>query len=623
MSTASYLQRFLFRWKYAILIILIISATSGAVSFEINRWLPNYALSFSHLIAQQFQTKISFKTVNYRFPNYIIFKDVNVIGSDEKAPILQASEVIMNFSFPLLTSATPLNYVIMDGMAINFPVLKNYLIRHHKKIFAWAKTLPKGNMRLLVPDGQCYLKDYLHGNPAAFKIDLSLNQGRVSAHGYWFDSDRYNYELFGNVRNAGFDLDKLTLIQGRSSMNLWGSWRDNNIDWKGFIFYDKFYILDIDGHLKIHDKDIVLDQLSFSIDGNGVGARGHCTKQDLYQCDADMTYWQGTQHLGEQGPVKNVNLHLHAQNTPRGLVLNGTADLSFLFDPNAPASIQNAHIDFKDLKARIINGNSLKLKIGDSSLILILKNKTLSPIKVPLQNLLASIDYAVPYQKTVNLSARMLAGHCYSRIFLDTSSFPWQIKSQGRFDGVVINHGILSGAFNLQTSETIQLSGNLALHNGNFNDTPFQAWAAKTLQMPSLENVSGADLSFQFKIDGKSRMLKDLRLNTDNFDLSGNFYLDEDDLVSSQGSVRFSEKLLNESDIGRHIIGLVRGAWTLPFEFRLSGNVHRMNFEWDNSPLKDKVRQHMFSFFERIIDRRMDAHPYYNVTIPNESVSPG
>ena len=51
-------------------------------------------------------------------------------------------------------------------------------------------------------------------------------------------------------------------------MNLWGSWHNNSIDWKGFIFYDKFYILDIDGHLKIQDKDIVLKQLSFSIDGD-------------------------------------------------------------------------------------------------------------------------------------------------------------------------------------------------------------------------------------------------------------------------------------------------------------------------------------------------------------------
>ena len=118
-------------------------------------------------------------------------------------------------------------------------------------------------------------------------------------------------------------------------------------------------------------------------------------------------------------------------------------------------------------------------------------------------------------------------------------------------------------------------------------------------------------------------MVDDIKLNTDDFNLSGFYHLDADDLVSSQASAQFSKKLLSESPIGRKIIGLVRGAWTLPFEFSLSGNMYRMNFQWDNSPLKDKVRQHLFSFFESIIDRRMDAHPYYNVTMPNESVSPG
>jgi len=363
MSMVNYLQRSLFRWRYAILIILIISAIAAFVSFQINRWLPNYALSFSRLIAQQFHTQISFETVKYRFPNYIIFKDVNVLEFEGKSPILQTSSVIMNFTFPLFSSATPLNDITINDMSINFPILKDYLNRHNKKIYAWARTLPKGNMRLLVPNGRIYLKDYLTGSSISFNTDLSLDQGRVSAHGSWIKNNKVNYELNGNIHNAGFDLDKLTLVEGRSSLNLWGGWHGNDIGWKGFIFYDNFYILDIDGHIKIQDKDIILDHLSFSIDGDGVGARGHCSKQGLFQCDADMTYWHGTQRPDQQIPFKNINLHLHAQNSPQGLSFNGAADLYFLFIPNAPVFLQNTHLDFKGLKAQVINGNSLNLKI--------------------------------------------------------------------------------------------------------------------------------------------------------------------------------------------------------------------------------------------------------------------
>ena len=620
MLTARFLQRFLFKWKYAILIISMISALAGGVSIQIDRWLPNYALSFSHLVSQQFHTQITFNSVNYRFPNYIIFKDVDVREFDGKTHLLQASKVTMDFSFPLFSSATPLNYIIIKDMEVNYPVLKDYLTRHHKKICAWARALPKGNFRLIIPDGKFYQKDYRQSPPRAFKIDLNIEQGRVSALGFWDAPDRFNYELEGTIRNAGFDLDKLTLKNGRSSMNLWGSWRDNAVDWNGFIFYDKFYILDIDGHLKIDDRDIVLKRLSFSIDGNGVGAQGHCSRQGLFQCDADVTYLQGGQHLDQQGPFKKVNLHLHAQNTLHGLSINGAADLSMRLNPAPRTSIQNLHFDFKGLKARAINGNLIKLRIKQVQAILSIQN---DKYDIPLESVLATINFSVPYQKTMTLSARMLDGHCHSRIFLDTSSVPWHIKSQVDLDGVAVDQGLLSGTFNIESSKDTKISGNIALHNGDFNDTKFQAWMAKTLQMPSLEHLSGADISCQFRVDGRSKMLDDLKLSTDDLDLNGNFYLDGDDLVTSRGSLRFSKKLLSESDIGRHIIGLVRGAWTMPFEFSLSGNMYRMNFQWDKSPLKDKVRQHLFSFFESIIDRRMDAHPYYNVTMPNESVSPG
>jgi hypothetical protein len=190
-------------------------------------------------------------------------------------------------------------------------------------------------------------------------------------------------------------------------------------------------------------------------------------------------------------------------------------------------------------------------------------------------------------------------------------------------------HGLLSGNFDLQTSKNIELTGALKLHHGNFDDSDFQAWMVKTLQMPSLDHVSNADSSCHFKIDGtmlgrrQQLLLDDLKLKTDNFDLNGFFHLDADDFVSSQIAIRFSKKLLGESPIGRKIIGLVQGAaWAFPFEFSLSGNMSKMNFQWDNSPLKNKVRQHMFSFIQRMIDQHMDDRTSYNVTTPNESVSP-
>ncbi len=596
MLMANYLQRFLFKWKYAILIIFVFSAMMATFSFQINRWLPQYALSLAHTIGQESQTKIFFRTARYHFPDHIILKDVKIFGIDGKNPMLQAPRVTVGF----------FNKIIIDGLMIDFPILKNYLTRYSKKNRTWARTIPPKGIHLVVPNGEFYPTGHNKGNPIAFNTDLTLNQGHLNAMGSLGDNDKFNYTLNGTIRNAGFDMDKFTLEDGRSSMNLWGSWQDNDIDWKGFIFYDKLYILDIDGHLNIQNNDIILKKLSFSVNGNDVAASGHCLTPNPFQCDANIA-------------LRNTSLHLHAQNSPQGIVFNGMID------------VQNIHLGFEDLTARIVNDNLLKLKIKRLQSIFSVQDTEHS---LPLENVLASINFAYAYRKDISLSAQMYAGALHSHIFLNTSSLPWQIKGQGKFEGMDINrlnndfssfkqcHGLFSGNFNFQAPKDIEITGNLGFHNGNFNDSDFQKWVAKILQMPGLNHVSGADLSCRFKINGRSKTLDDLKLNTDNFNLNGFFHLDDDDLVSSQVSASFSKKLLSESPIGRDIIGLVRGAWTLPFEFDLSGNVYRMNFQWNNSPLKDKVHQHLFSFVERMIDRRMDARSY-NFTIQRESVSPG
>jgi len=609
MLTTNYLQRSLFKWKLAVLLILIITAMITAISFSINRYLPKYALAYCNLLNQQLTAKISFSSIRYRFPNTLILKNVQVFEPNAKTPMLETPRMAMAFSLPISSSGPSLNYVVLKDMTVDFVALKNYWKQHSPSLYAWTRALPKENLRLLLSNGRLYLKG-LTGQPISFTIDFSLKQNHVAAQGFWEDTQKFHYELYGDMVESGFNLSKLDVEGGQVSVNLWGRWQKDSIDWKGFILYKKFYILDINGHLNIQDRDLILKGLSFSVNGDDVAMAGHCSKQKLFQCGADMTFSRPKQHLSPQEPLKNMNLHLEAQNTTQGLFFTGHADLNFL--------LQNAHLDFQNLKAHLMNTDFLKLKIDHLSASWASPDKH----KILIENLLASIHLAQSSQANIALSARMYAGNYHGRIFLDTTSLPWQIKGQGKFEGVDINrlsdtfsflqqcHGIAWGSFNFQALKDIQLAGALRIHQGDFSDPHFLPWVAKTLQMPSVEHLSGADLYCHFKINGNSKMLEYLKLHTDDLDLNGFFHLDEEDLVSSRISVRFSQKLLNESPIGRNILGMVHEAWALPFEFRLSGNIYRMNFQWDHSPLKDKVRQHMFAFVERMIDRRIDANPY-------------
>ena len=316
-----------------------------------------------------------------------------------------------------------------------------------------------------------------------------------------------------------------------------------------------------------------------------------------------------------------MNLHLSAQNTPYGVVFNGQTDMNFIFDLNAPLVLQSMHLDFNNLKARVMNTDLLQLKINHIEASWISHEEH----KIITENILAGIHWPQVSHAIITLSAQIYTGNYRGRIFLDTTSLPWQIKGQGKIDAIDLNllgntfsifqqcHGVLSGDFDLQSFKDLKMTGAFRVHNGDFNDPTFLPWVAQTLQMPTLEHLSGADLSCHFKMDGNSKMLEDLNLHTDDLNLNGFFYLDSENLVSSRMAVRFSKALLGESPIGRSIIGMVQDAWTLPFEFRLSGNIYKMNFQWDHSPLKDKVRQHMFAFVERMIDKRMNANPYAGV----------
>jgi hypothetical protein len=124
--------------------------------------------------------------------------------------------------------------------------------------------------------------------------------------------------------------------------------------------------------------------------------------------------------------------------------------------------------------------------------------------------------------------------------------------------------------------------------------------------MPSMERLSGVELFLRFKFNSQIAEFNDVRLHSDDLNWNGFFHLDSNHLVSSRNSILFSRELLSESPIGQKVIELVPKAWELPFEFQLSGDLNRMNFQWEDSLLKRKVEDRIPHFIEQSIQQRMD-----------------
>ncbi|MDE2028618.1 MAG: hypothetical protein KGJ11_08760, partial [Candidatus Omnitrophica bacterium] len=497
MSTVGFLQRSLSKWKYVFILILTIACFAAILSLYVNRWIPDYSLSYSHLVAQQSKTNISFAKAQYRFPNYLILSDFKIFSDDSQTPLLRADKLTLGFSFPLLSSSIRLNSVSLDKGILDFPRLRNYWSRHGKEVLAWLKEIPHGNLKLTVLHGQILAG---HGRTIGLGLKLQNVADRVQANGSWKEGKKtFYFEIDGHVAPSGFDVDKFTLKRNAALINLWGRWHGRYIDWNGYVFYDKYYILDIDGHAQLQDKSIVLKRLSFNLDKDNVYIAGSCSREELFSCDGAMALRRPVQNINELAPLKDIQLHLHVQNTLQGLVSNGSSDVHFLFD-NSPTALQAVHGDFDGLKLLIVNGRFLSLKIKDLQSTFFLQGRA---HMVPMRHVWASFNYARAYQKAIAMSADILSGHADSRIFVDTSSLPWAIKGHGRFEDLDISRladafsffkhgrGVLAGYFNLQVSRQIELEGALSLHHGDFEGSDFQEWMAKLLQMPSLSHIGG------------------------------------------------------------------------------------------------------------------------------------
>jgi hypothetical protein len=128
----------------------------------------------------------------------------------------------------------------------------------------------------------------------------------------------------------------------------------------------------------------------------------------------------------------------------------------------------------------------------------------------------------------------------------------------------------------------------------------------KILQRPLLEYLSDANISLRFKFDPQLASFEDIRVHTKDLDISGFFNLNANELVASQISVFFSKRIFSEIPFAQRALRLIPQMADLPFELRLSGDVHQMNFQWEDSILKRKVENRLPNFIERFIDRKVD-----------------
>lgn len=595
----SHLLRFLIKCKGWIVFIVLIGSLVGAYFLLLNSLVHRFIPAFVDLMAQRLNVNITFYNVHYSFPRGIILNNVRIFDKQNSSgPMLEAPQLTLGFALPLFFSQEKihLNQITLEHMTIHATALKNYVTHDGSRLWKEFRALPDADIQIQLANTQLYLfKSDQIVAPIVFDMDFEVHRGK----------------FIGKFKDE------------HAFLQFWGSWQKNSgLDWKGYMFYNgplapaPLYILDINSRVVIRNSDIVLEKLSFFINGDKVSATGHCLLDKPYQFQTDISYNKQDRHVTVQNPLRNLTVNLYGQLGPQVVEVNGCLSVDLFSNLKLNMPLQKGSLAFRNLQARVINDSLLRLKAQESQALFWAYDRQ---YKVSSENLLASIKRDGKAKFMTALSMQLYGGNYRGQVMVDTAPSPWQVKARGKFNQIDVSQlsellsyfkkcsGYLSGSFEVQGPKNSSLTGTLVMREGNIEDFNVLTWAvSKIFQMPSLDHLSGANLFLHFKLDPQTINVEDLKLRTHDLSLNGFFRLGSNDLIYSKVSILFSQQLFNESPIGQKVVRLVPRAWDMPFEFRLSGDVHRMNFQWDDSILKRKVEQLLPNFIKRNIERRVN-----------------
>lgn len=591
--------------RLGFLAVVLSALLVAGFSVAANRFLRTVAPSFAGLIREQLKIGFSFGHIRYIFPNHVVLKEVSITEPSAGTVIAQVPVASLRFSFPIFSSRHKirLSGLSLTGPSVQMAALNNYLQRHAALVLSYIKSIPRGDMRVDIMS-----KD--------FHLDFDLHPSHFSGRGS-LGNKTYEYSLEGDINEFGIVLKKLTAKGTGLSMNLWGNCQDNNLEWKGFVMAAPplttapLYVLDIDGKAVLKAQEIELPKLSFSVNGDALQAYGRWAKPG--RLNGRIMYVRQAQQVNRQNPLKSVTIDVASTRQGPKPAFNGRLRADFLEGTQA---LQQLRLQLQGLQtAKAKNPGVREVSIRRAQMSALINGRSHG---VAFGQGRAGLSLPAKDRLNLDFSAGMYGGRAHIHTSVDASGRPWQVSAQGKFEGVQAHllspaleyfakcRGLLFADFQGSFPQNPIFSGTLSLPKAEFAGFDFLLWVSQNFQMPALAHLTQAAFTCRFKVDAKAAALEDFELFSRDLTLRGTYLVGFDELVSSRISAHFSSEVLKESPVGRRIWGLGKGARDLPFEFRLSGNFHRMNFEWEDSPLKARVQRQIPDFIQNIIDRRLN-----------------
>ncbi|MFC1804731.1 hypothetical protein ACFLZ3_02760 [Candidatus Omnitrophota bacterium] len=613
-----------------------------------------------------FGQRLSMSRMYYMPPYFIIMEDISFIRTTPPpgeriflVPIARAEFSLKEFVRTGRISVTGISF--FEAKA-DYITLSDFMKENLLQVIEFLKSLTGGDIEVTVKKAVMGLASENGARPH-MNIDLSLKmrgESILSSGIFSIDADGITgergkrikkivrgsplrYEFKGGLNRDILSIESFEFIKNDMYSKLWGQYRGETLRLNGFSFINVFpkedgfrsspfnlfkrfisylrrnivpvtdigmvredvNILDIDCQIGFKFPRVRVDRLDFSLNNTP------------YRLSGDILFTKPIA-LGlifsSQGPGK-MDLRVRGE-LDRG-VFNGRLEFGLLNKKSGESDPQNTEVDLEELAFYLDEYPYLKarLKRGDISC-----QSQSNVYKVSLDDLSALFDFRNSRFKSVRFRSLFYGGFLEGQGIVDITETPLRSGFNINIRGVDANkldtvsrhfrkvHGRMDSRMHFGSYPKAALSGEIFFSNGHLDDFDFFDWLAGFFAIRSLTRVYFDSISAKFSLTRELSGLYDIVLDSQGLDLNGDFSLIENNLVASKLSLGLSRELLKDSRKFRLLLRLLgKDFHSIVFDFRLSGMLDKMNFQWLESDFKERLRASIPGFIERAIERQVEA----------------
>ena len=239
--------------------------------------------------------------------------------------------------------------------------------------------------------------------------------------------------------------------------------------------------------------------------------------------------------------------------------------------------------------------------------------------EVALNKSQAEVDMMTKDGININIDSELFGGKILANININRKNkenvsnaiINFKEVDISKIDGLSYDFSKLEGKLNSRISITnypnLAIQGDLDINDGYLTNTIFLDWLSEYFDIPGIKSIEGYDLGIKFNINKKSLDIFYVKLASKKIGLDGYFKLREYAKVSSEFRLGFDRNTMKESKRFRSLLKRIKDDRQLvAFDFRLLGDINKINFQWMQSEFKEAATGVIPKFIKRKIERKIE-----------------